>query len=185
MIAGLIRLLTGAQARWAGCSPDLVQRIYFGNHTSHLDFPVIWASLPDALRLRTRPVAARDYWDATRLRRYLACKVFRAVMIDRNIAAFRDHQLRAMEEAVEAGDSLIIFPEGTRNVDEDAGLRPFKPGLYHLARRFAHLQLVPVRTWRISTASCPRASLSRFRSWQRLPSALQSHSRLARTSRRF
>ena len=50
MIAGLIRLLTGAQGQWIGCLPEPVQRIYFANHTSHLDFPVIWASLPDALR---------------------------------------------------------------------------------------------------------------------------------------
>jgi len=144
MIAGLIRLLTGAQARWAGCSPDPVQRLYFANHTSHLDFPVIWASLPDTLRARTRPVAARDYWDATRMRRYLARRVFRAIMIDRSMAALRDNPLRPIEAAVEAGDSLIIFPEGTRNLDEDAGLSPFKPGLYHLAQRYPHLQLVPV-----------------------------------------
>jgi 1-acyl-sn-glycerol-3-phosphate acyltransferase len=143
VIAGLIRLLTGAQARWVGCAPDPVQRIYFANHTSHLDFPVIWASLPPALRMRTRPVAARDYWDATRLRRYLAKDVFRAIMIDRK-AAGRDNPLQPMEEALAAGDSLIIFPEGTRAVDEDAGLGPFKAGLYHLAQRYPEVQLVPV-----------------------------------------
>jgi len=143
VIAGLIRLLTGAQARWTGCAPDPVQRIYFANHTSHLDFPVIWASLPPALRLLTRPVAARDYWDATRLRLYLAKDVFRAIMIERN-AAGRDNPLRPMEEALSAGDSLIIFPEGTRAVDEDAGLAPFKSGLYHLAQRYPDVQLVPV-----------------------------------------
>ena len=143
MIAGLIRLLTGAQARWSGCAPDPVQRIYFANHTSHLDFPVIWASLPPPLRRLTRPVAARDYWDATRLRRYLAKDVFRAIMIERN-AAGRDNPLRPMEEALSAGDSLIIFPEGTRAVDEDAGLAPFKSGLYHLAQSYPDVQLVPV-----------------------------------------
>jgi 1-acyl-sn-glycerol-3-phosphate acyltransferase len=136
VIAGLIRLLTG-------CAPDPVQRIYFANHTSHLDFPVIWASLPPALRLRTRPVAARDYWEATRLRRYVAKDVFRAIMIDRK-AAGHDNPLRPMEEALAAGDSLIIFPEGARAIDEDAGLGPFKTGLYHLAQRYPQVQLVPV-----------------------------------------
>jgi 1-acyl-sn-glycerol-3-phosphate acyltransferase len=144
VIAGLIRLLTGAQARWAGSALEPVQRIYFANHTSHLDFPVIWASLPDALRARTRPVAARDYWEATRMRRYLAKDVFHAVMIDRNKAPVHGHPLRPMEEALAAGDSLIIFPEGTRSLDEDAGPGPFRPGLYHLARLYPQVQLVPV-----------------------------------------
>ena len=144
MIATLIRIIAGAQARWIGCAPVAVQRIYFANHSSHLDFPVIWASLPDALRARTRPVAARDYWDASRLRRYLANDVFRAVMIDRKRSAGHDNPLLPMEQAIEAGDSLIIFPEGTRKVDEDADLAPFKAGLYNLARRYPRLELVPV-----------------------------------------
>lgn len=144
MIATLIRAIAGAQAQWIGCSPDSTQRIYFANHSSHLDFPVIWASLPDAQRARTRPVAARDYWDATRLRRYLANDVFHAIMIDRKRSVGHDNPLLPMEEALAAGDSLIIFPEGTRAVDEDAGLAPFKAGLYNLAQRYPQVQLVPV-----------------------------------------
>jgi 1-acyl-sn-glycerol-3-phosphate acyltransferase len=143
VIAGLIRLLTGAQGQWIGCLPEPVQRIYFANHTSHLDFPVIWASLPDALRARTRPVAALDYWDVTRLRRYLARDVFRAVMVDREHPS-HEGTLRPLEQALEAGDSLILFPEGTRLADEDAGLAPFKSGLYHLARRYPNVEFVPV-----------------------------------------
>ena len=144
MIATLIRMIAGAQARWIGCSPDTKQRIYFANHSSHLDFPVIWASLPDAQRARTRPVAARDYWSTSRLRRYLANDVFRAIMIDRKRAAGNDNPLLPMEQALEAGDSLIIFPEGTRAVDEDTGMAPFRAGLYNLARHFPQVQLVPV-----------------------------------------
>lgn len=66
MIASLIRWMSGAQARWLGVDPidadgSIPQRIYFANHQSNLDTPVIWAALPTALRRRTRPVAARDY----------------------------------------------------------------------------------------------------------------------------
>lgn len=144
MIATLIRMIAGAQARWIGCSPDTKQRIYFANHSSHLDFPVIWASLPDAQRARTRPVAARDYWSTSRLRRYLANDVFRAIMIDRKRTEGNENPLLPMEVALEAGDSLIIFPEGTRAVDEDTGMAPFRAGLYNLARHFPQVQLVPV-----------------------------------------
>jgi 1-acyl-sn-glycerol-3-phosphate acyltransferase len=37
---------------------------------------------------------------------------------------------------------LIIFPEGTRN--REATPQQFKAGIYHLARKFAHVELVPV-----------------------------------------
>ena len=47
-------------------SRHAVQRIYFANHSSHLDFVVIWSALPPRLRRHARPVAGRDYWDAAR-----------------------------------------------------------------------------------------------------------------------
>ena len=84
MIAALTRLLCGAVARWVDCEPPTGQRIYFANHSSHLDFAVIWSSLPPSIRRRTRPVAAEDYWTQSRLRRWLAVTVFRAVLIPRS-----------------------------------------------------------------------------------------------------
>jgi 1-acyl-sn-glycerol-3-phosphate acyltransferase len=148
MIAGLIRLVTGAQARWDGVEPfpaegPAPRRIYFANHASNLDAPVIWASLPDALRHRTRPVAARDYWEGGAVRRFLARR-FRAVLIERKKVTARSNPLEAMEAALEEGDSLIIFPEGTRADDEDGGINEFKPGLWHLARKHPDVELVPV-----------------------------------------
>ena len=59
-LLGLIRLLTGSQARWWGCPPKAEQRIYFANHQSHADLVMIWAALPRELRRGVRAVAARD-----------------------------------------------------------------------------------------------------------------------------
>jgi 1-acyl-sn-glycerol-3-phosphate acyltransferase len=144
VIAGTIRLLTGAQARWIGCGPEARPRIYFANHASNLDGPVIWASLPPLLRRRTRPVAARDYWDKGIVRRLVATQVLNAVLIDRHNIGTNNNPLLVMQEALASGDSLIIFPEGTRQGDEDAGLNPFKPGLWHLAKHHPQVELVPV-----------------------------------------
>ena len=55
---------------------DTRQRIYFANHTSHLDALVLWAALRPEVRSLTRPVAARDYWTADPVRRHLATCVF-------------------------------------------------------------------------------------------------------------
>ena len=144
MIAGAIRLVAGVQARWVGSIPEPRQRIYFGNHTSNLDGPVIWAALPDGMRRATRPVAARDYWLGGPLRRFLAIRVLNAVLIERLRITSENNPLRDLGAALQAGSSLILFPEGRRQADEDAGLLPFRPGLWHLARRHPSVELVPV-----------------------------------------
>jgi 1-acyl-sn-glycerol-3-phosphate acyltransferase len=153
LLATFIRLITGVNARWVDAAPaegydpgQLPQRIYYANHQSNLDAPVIWAALPTALRKRTRPVAAQDYWDATALRRRIARNGFNALLIERKKVTKTNNPLTAMEAALEAGDSLILFPEGTRSEaeDEEHSVGEFKSGLYHLARKFPSVQLVPV-----------------------------------------
>jgi 1-acyl-sn-glycerol-3-phosphate acyltransferase len=140
LLLGLVRLLAGAQARWQGAAPLPRQRIYFANHGSHLDTFVIIAALPPALRAATHPVAAKDYWEASRLRRYIALDCLNAVLVDRHPASARN-PLRPLIQRVEAGQSLILFPEGSRG---GGTLGPFKAGLYLLALRFPEVELVPV-----------------------------------------
>lgn len=113
-IVWLTRLLVGAYPQWMGCNPSHKQRIYFANHTSHLDTVVIWTALPGLLRRVTRPVAAKDYWDHGLFRKRLAMKELNVVLIDRK-GADRSDPLKPLKEALAAGDSLIIFPEGTRS----------------------------------------------------------------------
>jgi 1-acyl-sn-glycerol-3-phosphate acyltransferase len=147
ILSASCRLISGAIVEWR-CEPNSnVQRIYFANHSSHLDFIVIWSALPPALRRRARPVAGRDYWERGAVRRHLATRVFRAVLIERNNAS-AEHSAAARvavaQMAREMGrrDSLIVFPEGTRSVTGEIG--PFKSGLYHLSRARPDADLVPV-----------------------------------------
>lgn len=142
LLAGIAKLISGAQARWQGCAPEVRQRIYFANHTSHLDALVLWAVLPPQLRALTRPVAARDYWTASGLRRYLADKVFHAVLIERKKPTAHDNPIEEMATALGDKHSLIVFPEGTRSSNPEPGA--FKGGLFHLAKRRPDLELVPV-----------------------------------------
>lgn len=137
------RIVTGAQARWDGCAPLPAQRIYFGNHSSHFDFALIWASLPVELRRKTRPVAGADYWEKSALRRFLIHEVLNGVLIDRTRGGASPDPVELMARSLESEDSLILFPEGTRNTTDEL-LLPFKSGLFHLAARRPDVELVPV-----------------------------------------
>jgi len=143
VITGFTRVVTGAQARWIGCGPTAIQRIYFANHTSHADFALIWASLPGDLRVRTRPVAGADYWEKGRVRRYFIHEVLHAVLIERAGTTRTRDPIETIVAALEPGDSLIVFPEGTRNVSDEM-LLPFKSGIYRVACRRPDVELVPV-----------------------------------------
>ncbi len=183
-LLGLVRLLTGSQARWYGCPPKAEQRIYFANHQSHADLVLIWAALPEELRSITRPIAARDYWTKSPFRQWITTAVFNAVYVERQAstpaaappppaeatgdmahtappggpdpatdappppspetlrAALPENDpLAPLVKALESGDSIIIFPEGTRGHGDDP--QPFKSGLYRLAQMFPQVVLVP------------------------------------------
>jgi 1-acyl-sn-glycerol-3-phosphate acyltransferase len=141
-LAGAARLISGASVRWLDCEPDSCQRVYFANHTSHLDALVIWASLPPEARALARPVAAKDYWIRGPVRRHLAQDVFHALLIDRRRIKVHDSPIDQMLRAMGDTHSLIVFPEGSRTVGTE--VRPFKSGLFHLCKRRPDLELVPV-----------------------------------------
>jgi 1-acyl-sn-glycerol-3-phosphate acyltransferase len=200
-LLGLVRFLTGSQARWYGCPPKAEQRIYFANHQSHADMVMIWAALPEELRSITRPIAARDYWTKTPFREWITTAVFNAVYVDRQASAARpapqaaasestaapdsaaqvappipsmpatttdggqndtappppdtpastpealraalatEDPLTPLVQALASGDSIVIFPEGTRGHGDEP--QPFKSGLYKLAQMFPQVVLVP------------------------------------------
>ena len=148
LLTSSAKVLTGTVSRWVDCDFSTRQRIYYANHSSHLDILVLWASLPSEIRELTRPVAARDYWEPNPLKRYLALNVFKAIMINRpghGDKRSRRSALSDVENTVEqlgSKYSLLIFPEGTRGSGEV--MAKFKSGIYHIAKRMPDVELVPV-----------------------------------------
>ena len=145
-LAFVARLITGAQGHWYGAPPKAEQRIYFANHQSHFDWVLIWAALPRDLRAVTRPIAARDYWTSSPLKHWITREIFNAVYVSRPRPEGADKDdaedpLEPLMEALRHGDSLVIFPEGTRGHAADPA--PFKSGLFALAEAFPEVQLIP------------------------------------------
>jgi 1-acyl-sn-glycerol-3-phosphate acyltransferase len=141
LLVGIVKLLVGAYPRWIGCQPTTTQRIYFANHSSHVDTIALWSALPLALRHTTHAVAAKDYWGSG-FRKYIATKALRAVLIDRAREGRTDDPLAPLIDVLKSGESLILFPEGTRGKEPIPA--PFKSGLYRLATQFPQVELIPV-----------------------------------------
>lgn len=136
------RFLSGATVLWFDSQPDTCQRVYFANHTSHLDVLVIWAALPHHVRECTRMVAAKDYWDAGPIRRYISRKLFNAVLIERENVSIKNTPIQVMLREIGDQYSLILFPEGGRS--DGGALGEFKSGIYYLCKKRPDLELIPV-----------------------------------------
>jgi 1-acyl-sn-glycerol-3-phosphate acyltransferase len=121
------------------------QMVFYANHSSHLDFMVIWSALPPEWRKRVRPVAGSDYWGKGPIRRFLARRIFNSILIERakeHSVANAAKSIDAIAEGMGERHHLIVFPEGTRSLTGE--LLPFKSGLYHLAQRRPNVLFVPV-----------------------------------------
>ncbi|MFP6614455.1 MAG: lysophospholipid acyltransferase family protein [Pirellulales bacterium] len=141
LLAVIAKLLSGASARWVDSQPDTCQRVYFANHTSHLDSLIIWSSLPYRVRTLTRPVAAKDYWTRGAVRKYLA-GVFNALLIDRKEIKVHQSPVDLMLREIGDTHSLIVFPEGRRGTGPE--IAEFKSGLYYLCKKRPDLEAIPV-----------------------------------------
>lgn len=142
VIVLLAKLFSGFTVRWIDCQPDTAQRIYFANHTSHLDAVVLWSALPRKLRRITRPVAAKDYWSGGWFRPHLA-RSFNALLVDRKEIKVHRSPIDIMLQQMGDVYSLILFPEGGRSSSDDQ-MSDFKSGLYYMGKKRPDLELVPV-----------------------------------------
>ena len=137
----LAKFISGASVRWVDCQPESCQRVYFANHTSHLDSIVIWSVLPEKVREKTRMVAALDYWSAGPVRRSIA-RLFHAILIDRKHVSIKNNPIFRLLREMGDDYSIIIFPEGGRGNGEK--INDFKSGIYYLAKKKPEIELIPI-----------------------------------------
>lgn len=142
-LSALTKVFAGPSVRWVDCQPDTCQRVYFANHTSHVDPMVIWSSLPPDVRKVTRPTAAKDYWSRGWFRRHLA-RSLNALLIDRDKIKVHQSPIDLMIREIGDQYSLIVFPEGGRTHSDSGEIREFKSGIYYLNKKRPDLEMVPV-----------------------------------------
>lgn len=102
--------------------------IVAANHSSHLDMGLVKHALePFGRNLRT--LAARDYFFDDSYRRIYFENFTNLLPIDRHGSLKKS--LRLACEAIHGGESLLIFPEGTRS--REGVMAPFKPAIGYLS----------------------------------------------------
>jgi 1-acyl-sn-glycerol-3-phosphate acyltransferase len=115
--------------------------ILIANHSSHLDTISLLSLFPLSRLRRIRPVAAADYFERNRFVSLVTKTLFNILPIARKNITTENNPLRRMREAIEAGDSIIIFPEGTRGSGPEMG--EFRSGVAHLIEKLPGVPVVP------------------------------------------
>lgn len=115
--------------------------ILVANHSSHLDTMSLLSLFPLSKLRGIRPVAAADYFERNAFVSILTKTLFNILPIARKNITPENNPLRRMREAIAAGDSLIIFPEGTRGSGRELG--EFRSGVAHLIEKVPGVPVVP------------------------------------------
>ena len=136
-----LTLFIGLRVRGRENLPSTGQFILIANHSSHLDTVSI-LSLFSLKKLRTiRPVAAADYFQRNKFISVLSRTFFNILPIPRKKITAENNPVTRMREAISAGDSILIFPEGTRGSGDEMG--PFRSGIAHLIEKNPDIPVVP------------------------------------------
>jgi len=134
-------LFIGLRVRGREHLPECDPFILIANHSSHLDTVSLLSLFPLERLSRIRPCAAADYFERNRVISFISHTFFNVLAIERANPRLEDHPIRRMGEALERGESLILFPEGTRGRSEEPA--SFRQGVAHLAERHREVPIVP------------------------------------------
>jgi 1-acyl-sn-glycerol-3-phosphate acyltransferase len=116
--------------------------IIAANHNSHLDTMVLMSIFPLSKINQVKPVAAADYFMKNKWFAWFSQNVIGIIPLKRRPTKAEGHPLLGVTKALENGDIVIVFPEGSRGVPEE--MSTFKTGIAHLAKEFPSIPVIPV-----------------------------------------
>lgn len=142
LLAGpAVRVLTGLDVVGRERLPKAGPAIVAANHASHMDAFMLLSLFPARLLHKVRPVAAADYFLANPAISWFSRRIIGIAPISRKVARGAD-VLAPAREALERGEIILVFPEGTRGAGDAMG--PLKAGVARLAEAFPDVPVTPV-----------------------------------------
>ncbi len=142
VVRPLIFIILGVNVRRRHLLPQEGPAIIVANHNSHLDFLVLMTLFPLRLLHRIRPVAAADYFLKNRWTSWFSLRIMNIIPLKRGATKKGSELFLNICSALDAGDIVVIFPEGSRGEPEK--LQKYRSGIYHLARERPHVSIYPV-----------------------------------------
>ncbi len=135
-------IFLGLNVRRKNLLPQSGPAIIVANHNSHLDTLVLISLFPLNMLSKLKPVAAADYFLENKFISWFALKIIGIIPIARGPDIRQSDPLEACHKALENGDILILFPEGTRGQPEK--FSDLKKGVSWLAEKYSNIMIVPV-----------------------------------------
>lgn len=142
MVRPLARLMFGLDVIGAEYLPKDGPAIIAANHNSHVDTVVLLCLFPSKLLPKLRPVAAADHFDKGGFGSWFSRNIIGIIPIKRGGAARGEDVLAGAKEALERGEILVVFPEGSRGAPEE--MTKFKGGVARLAEFSPKTPIIPV-----------------------------------------
>lgn len=142
LVRPLILVVLGMNIHGREKLPRQGPAIIAANHNSHLDTLVLMSLFPISKIHRIRPVAASDYFLRNRFWAWLAINCIGIIPFDRSGKGTKSEIFAGCHKALDAGDILILFPEGSRGDAEKMGR--IRKGIYYLIKDREDTRITPI-----------------------------------------
>lgn len=142
LVRPIMLVFLGLNVRRREGLPAKGPAVLVANHNSHLDAVTLMSLFPLRMLPKLRPVAAQDYFFRNPLLKWFALRIMGILPLDREVKSKRKHPLAGINEALDRGEIVIVFPEGSRGAPEQLG--DFKVGIAHIAKKSPKAPVIPI-----------------------------------------